>query len=181
MRGRLDEIPDSSPVAVFLRRYGLIVLWLLLAWAMWRSWQHDPYNPAFTGTAAYGHNRQGALLQGIGYTGAELVITYVALRAWSRQGSWWRAVGGLLGFGLFAPIAAVGVLASIHAGGIGFLHVFWLVVLSLVLGVTTLVSLVGRYISWRHRREQAAPTRACSRRGRRGAGRRSGGALLERL
>jgi hypothetical protein len=156
MRGRLDEIPDSSPVAVFLRRYGLIVLWLLLVWAMWRSWQHDPYNPALAGTAAYGHNHQGALLQGVGYTGAELVVTYVTLRPWSRQRSWWRAIGGLFGFGLFAPVAGVGVLALMHAGGIGFLHVLWLVVLSLVLGATSFVSLLERYVNWRHRREQAA-------------------------
>jgi hypothetical protein len=156
MRGRPAEIPDPSPVAVFLRRYSLIFLWLLLAWAMWRSWQQDPYNPALTGTSAYGHNREGALLRGLGYTGAELVVTYVALRPWSGQQSWWRAIGGLLGFGLFAPVAAVGVLALMHAGGIGFLHVLWLIVLSFVLGATTLVSFIGRYVSWRHRREQAA-------------------------
>jgi hypothetical protein len=65
-------------------------------------------------------------------------------------------IGGLLGFGLFAPVAVVGVLALMHAGGIGFLHVFWLVVLSIVLGATTLVSLIGRYVSWRYSREQVA-------------------------
>lgn len=110
-----------------LRLGGLACLWLAVALLMVRSALGDPFDPARVGTAAYGHNHEGALLEGLVWTFTELVIVYAILRPWSYDRSLGRALAALA---LLAPWTAFSLLMTMHAGGIVALHFLWLAALT---------------------------------------------------
>jgi hypothetical protein len=115
----------------YLRALFPALLWLGAAVLMWRNWQQDPYDPALTGTDAYGHNWQGALSQGLAFSLGELLVYYAITRPWRREsGSVLVPVLGLLLFGGWSLFQMVMLM---HAGGIQGLHVLWLWALDLLL------------------------------------------------
>lgn len=107
-------------VAVF------VALWAITAALMTRSYLQDPYDPSRTGTSAYGHNHQGALLHGLGLSLVELIVLLAVLRPWSYLRAWPRALGALA---LLVPWTGLSALLTMHAGGVVALHLAWLLVL----------------------------------------------------
>ena len=125
---------------------GPAILWLLVLALMIQDWLADPYNPGLRSTAAYGHNQEGALFQGVLWSTMELAVLYVILRPWSFRASWGRA---LLASLLFLPWTAVSAMAVMHSGGIFVLHAFWLLVVSLSLIALALASGVQALVDGR--------------------------------
>ena len=97
---------------------------------MWVDHLQDPYNPNLIGTEAYGHNHEGALLQGFILTVIELGILYLIVRPWSFRRSWMRIIGAMV---FFFPWTFLMVFMTMHGGGIMLLHFLWLVVVDLIL------------------------------------------------
>jgi len=131
----MSEAPVTSA-----RRFSILgpaILWLLLLALMIQDWVADPYNPGLRSTAAYGHNQEGALFQGVLWSTMELAVLYVILRPWSFRASWGRVLLALL---LFLPWTSVSVMAVMHSGGVFVLHVFWLLVVSFSLIAVALAS-----------------------------------------
>ena len=120
-----------------LRLGGLPCLWLAFAVMMVRNYLGDPYDPSLEGTAAYGHNQEGALLQGILFSLSELVILTGLLRPWSYNRSWGR---GMVAVALLLPWTALAVVSMMHSGGVFALHALWLMVVLVGVVVLTLVS-----------------------------------------
>jgi len=128
-----------APVTI-ARRVAILgpaILWLLVLALMIQDWLADPYNPGLRSTAAYGHNQEGALFQGVLWSTMELAVLYVILRPWSFRASWGRA---LLASLLFLPWTGVCGMAVMHSGGVFVLHVFWLLVVSFSLIAVALAS-----------------------------------------
>ena len=123
-----------------LRLGGLPCLWLAFAVMMIRNYLGDPYDPSLEGTAAYGHNQEGALLQGLGLSLSELIILMGIFRPWSYDRSWGR---GMIAVALLLPWTALGLLSMMHSGGVFALHGLWLVIILVGALVTTIVSAVG--------------------------------------
>jgi hypothetical protein len=113
---------------------------------MARDHVSDPYDPHRQGTAAYGHNHEGALVQGLILSLIELAVVYLILRPGSYHKSWARAALALV---LYVPWTAVSMVMTMHAGGIFTLHFFWLAVLVLILGICLSVSGLGALLSRR--------------------------------
>lgn len=90
---------------------------------MVRSYLGDPPDPSREGTAAYGHNHAGALVDGLLWSASEVVILYAILRPWSYRRSWGRAAGALA---LLLPWTAMSMVLTMHAGGVVVLHFLWL-------------------------------------------------------
>ena len=116
-------------------------LWLAFAVLMVQSAVRDPYDPTLTGTAAYGHNQEGALLMGLGWSLSELVILTGILRPWSYHRSWGRGLGAVA---LLLPWTALSILSMMHAGQIFALHALWLLVVLVAIITVTTVSIVRR-------------------------------------
>jgi len=127
-----------------LRLGALPSLWLAFALMMVRDYLGDPYDPTLVGTAAYGHNDEGALLMGLGWSFTELVIIVGILRPWSYQRSWGRGIGAVA---LLLPWTALSVLALMHAGGVFALHALWVMFLLVGVFITTVVSLASQKIN----------------------------------
>ena len=134
----------------FLRIAALLFSWSVTAIAMAISYLRDPYSPLREDTAAYGHNHEGALWQGLLITAVELVIVGLILRPWSYQRAWWRALGAL---GLLVPWTLFSALMVMHAGGILAIHFLWVLGLTAATVVVLLWSIVA---SVRLRPEQRA-------------------------
>ncbi|MEZ4452543.1 MAG: hypothetical protein R3B09_23970 [Nannocystaceae bacterium] len=134
-------MPTSTPRAFTLgqalRLGGLASLWFATAALMVRSVLGDPYDPTRTGTAAYGHNHEGALLEGLVWTFTEMVILYAILRPWSYQRSWGRSLAALA---LLAPWTALSMVLTMHAGGVVVTHFLWLAILTVIVLVLALTS-----------------------------------------
>lgn len=100
-----------------------MLLWLATAALMARSAALDPYDPQRSGTSGYGHNHDGALLEGLVATAIELLVLCVILRPWSLDRTrWGRALVVCL---VFTPWAITSAMLSMHAGGIFMLHFLW--------------------------------------------------------
>lgn len=124
-----------------LRLGGLACLWFAVAALMIRSAVVDPFDPARIGSAAYGHNHEGALLEGLIFTATELVIVTAILRPWSYDRSLGRALAALA---LLAPWTGLSLVLTMHAGGIAALHFLWLAALVLVVLAIIVVGVVDR-------------------------------------
>jgi len=122
-----------------LRLGGLPCLWLAFAVMMVRNYLGDPYDPSLEGTAAYGHNQEGALLQGLGLSLSELIIVSGILRPWSYDRSWGR---GIATFALLLPWTALALLSMMHSGGVFALHALWLMIVLVGVLVMTIVSAI---------------------------------------
>lgn len=130
---------DPPDLRRALRLGGLPCLWLAFAVMMVRNYLGDPYDPSLEGTAAYGHNQEGALLQGLGLSLSELIILMGILRPWSFDRSWGR---GMATFALLLPWTALAILSMMHSGGVFALHALWLMVVLVGVLVLTIVSAV---------------------------------------
>lgn len=126
-----------------LRLAGLPCLWLAIVVLMIQSHLDDPYNPALTGTAAYGHNHEGALLQGMIWTFTEVVIVSAILRPWTYRRNWGRALAALA---LLVPWTGLSLLLTMHAGGIVALHTLWLMLITALVFVVLLSTLFVRRV-----------------------------------
>lgn len=133
--------PQRVGLGRALRLAGLPCLWLAIVVLMIRSHLGDPYDPALTGTEAYGHNHEGALLQGVIWTFTELVIVSAILRPWTYRRSWGRALGALA---LLVPWTGLALLMTMHAGGIVALHALWLMLVTALVFVVLLSALFVR-------------------------------------
>jgi len=110
--------------------YGLPFLWVIAVSLMMMCAAKDPFDPSLVGTAAYGHNQEGALWKGIVVTFAELVVAMGVLRPWSFYNSRWRTVTALL---LFVPLSIFSLFLTMHAGSIIAVHFSWLAAINVFL------------------------------------------------
>ena len=132
--------PQSPDLRHALRLGGLPCLWLTIALMMVRNHLGDPYTPELSGTAIYGHNPPGALLQGLIWSFSELVILMAILRPWSYRHSWTRGLGAVA---ILLPWAGLSVIMTMHAGGIVALHALWIALLLVIMLVVTTVSAIA--------------------------------------
>lgn len=132
-----------------LKSGGLLALWLIAVWAMWRSHQLDPFDPTLQGTDRYGHNGEGDFKTFFIITLVELAVLYIVLRPWSFRRSFGRLLVVLV---LFMPWTFLSMLASMHAGSIVSLHWLWLVAVDAVLFVCAVVASVGTFLEARRKR-----------------------------
>ena len=109
--------------------------WASVAAAMGASWSSDPYDPALTGTDAYGHNGEGGLSFGLMLTGIEALVLLFALRPWSYTARSWARP--LVTLGAALPWTLLSALLTMHAGGIIVLHLLWLLAVDAALAVLT--------------------------------------------
>jgi len=123
-----------------LRLGGLPCLWLAFAVMMVRNYLGDPYDPSLEGSAAYGHNQAGALLQGLGLSLSELIIISGILRPWSYDRSWGR---GIAASAILLPSTALAILSMMHSGGVFALHALWLIIILVGVLALTIVSTVA--------------------------------------
>lgn len=130
------------PIGKAMRVALLPALWAATASLMARDWADDPYNPALTDTRRYGHNHEGALVDGLVITLIELAVLLAILRPWSYDRSWGRA---LVAVALLAPWALVSMVLSMHQGGVVVLHFAWIFAALVGLVVTFLVSAISMY------------------------------------
>lgn len=117
-----------------------VLVWALFAAWMVGDWRRDPYNPALTGTSAYGHNGEGALGFWLGASAVELSIALAATCPFLTRRPRWFFVVPLLSGGPFALWFMLCAVMSMHGGGIDFIHLFWLMALGLWLLVETALS-----------------------------------------
>jgi hypothetical protein len=122
----------------------LPLFWALTALLMARDWANDPYDPKLWGTDRYGHNHEGALVQGLSFTLVELAVLVAILRPWSYDRSWARALVAVV---LLTPWMMLSMLMSMHQGGIVFLHFSWIFFLFVGLVVTFFVSAISAFRS----------------------------------
>ena len=129
---------------IIFKNAGLLMLALFFAYAMHQNFYvSDPYNPSLHGTSAYGHNSQGILRSMLTFLVIELLVAYATIRPWSYQRSWKRA---LLAFIITVPWMMLMGMATMHSGGVGFLHFLWLFVLSAVFFIMFWVSVLSKKI-----------------------------------
>ena len=112
--------------------------WVAVAVAMAGSWSSDPYDPALTGSDAYGHNGEGGLSFGLVLTGIEALVLLLALRPWSYTARSWARP--LVTLGAALPWTLLSALLTMHAGGIIALHLLWLLAVDAALVVLTLAT-----------------------------------------
>ncbi len=112
-----------------VRLAGLPALWVGTALGMVNDSLHDPYVATRLGTAAYHHNQEGALLQGLGMTLVELVVLALILRPWSYRRSWGRSAVALV---VILPWTLLWA-GLMHQGGVLVVHAMWLVSLVVIL------------------------------------------------
>ena len=116
--------------------------WAMVAALMAQSWSSDPYDPALTGTSAYGHNGEGALSTGLLLTGVEALVLLAALRPWSYSAkAWWRPLAVLP---LAIPWTLLSAVLTMHAGGIIAIHLLWLLLICAALVLTTVAGVIAR-------------------------------------
>ena len=92
----------------------------------------NPYDPALTGTAAYGHTYPGELSLVLRMSAVEIVAAAMVLRPWSYNRSWGRALVAVL---LLTPWLMLWGVLGLHAGPATHAHTTWLVGLWLGLAV----------------------------------------------
>ena len=139
-RWRRERWLATTRVVRWLGSACFLVLWLVAVLQMIADYSRDPYNPLLRGSAAYGHNYDGALPRGIVLSLVALVGLYAVVRPWSFQPtSFWSAGRLLIALGLLVPWTGIWFVAGIHGGGVDRVHVQWLFGVDLLL----LVALVG--------------------------------------
>jgi hypothetical protein len=112
-------------IAALFPRYGLAVSWLLSVVWMGYDYLRDPGN-----TALHGYNRPGTFELTIKLGLVELFILYFILNPWVRK---WKIARVLLAIVLSWVWTIVFALMTIHAGGIAMIHLFWLLMVDVVL------------------------------------------------
>lgn len=117
------------------------VLFVATIALMVRDFLVDPFDPARTGTAAYGHNHEGALPSFAVWALCELVVLHLVLAPGSATAGVGRAVVALL---LLAPWALFSLMLAMHAGGVIVLHALWVVALAAGSLVVLLVRIARR-------------------------------------
>jgi hypothetical protein len=130
------------PVTKAIRVALLPALWVATASLMARDWTSDPYNPSLTGSDVYGHNHEGALVEGLVLTLIELAVLTAILRPWSYDRSWGRS---LVAAALLVPWAAISMIGSMHQGSIRVLHFTWVFVALVGIFIAFLVSVFSVY------------------------------------
>jgi hypothetical protein len=149
---RGPEKRELSDDVGFWRKYGLLLLWLLVVVVLLDAWRRDPYVPRPIGLASYHHNGPRDLPWFLGFSVAELGVVYLLLRPWSGRRSWWRPIGAAIALLVLVPWTVLLAVVGMHSGPIFGLHTLWLMVLDLVVLAALLVSLGQRYIDWRSAR-----------------------------
>lgn len=136
----------------------LVPLFVFVAFAAWmvHDWRRDPYDPALTGTAAYGHNGEGALGTGLGLCAGELLAFYLLTCPFLVRRPRWFFVIPLVGLGALAAWTLLFMVLSMHAGGIIMIHFLWLLVLGALMLVETVISAVSGLLAGRARAEPVA-------------------------
>lgn len=123
-----------------LSRLWPVALYAAVVSLMALNWQRDPFDPALTGTASYGHNHDGALSEMALWALAELVVLHLVLAPGAPTAGTWRAVAALLGFGVWTLFS---LMITMHAGGVVALHALWLMAVDVGI-VVVLVTRAGR-------------------------------------
>ncbi len=131
---------SDAPRFGLLRSLSLIGLWLATAGLMARDYAADPPDLALVGTRAYGHNHEGALVQGLVFSAIELLALLALLRPWSYDRAWGRALVTLL---LLAPWTLFSMMMTMHAGGVFVLHFLWLALVCVLVFLGLVWSLIA--------------------------------------
>ena len=118
--GREARVSNTTNL---LSRLWPVALYAAVVSLMALNWQRDPFDPALTGTASYGHNHDGALSEMALWALAELVVLHLVLAPGAPTAGTWRAVAALLGFGVWTLFS---LMITMHAGGVVALHALWL-------------------------------------------------------
>lgn len=139
----------------FLRKYGLLLLWLLVVVGMLDAWRRDPFVPRPIGLPRYHHNGPRDLPWFLGLSAAELGVIYLLLRPWSGRRTWWRPIGAALALLVLVPWTILLAVVGMHSGPIFTLNTLWVMVLDLVALSTLVVSVGHRCIDWWADRERA--------------------------
>jgi len=132
-----------SNTTSLLSRLWPVALYAAVLSLMVMNWQRDPFDPALTGTASYGHNHDGALSQMALWALAELVVLHLVLAPGAPAAGSWRAVAALLGFAVWTLFS---LMITMHAGGIVGLHALWLMAVDLGI-VVVLIARVRRRLA----------------------------------
>jgi hypothetical protein len=131
----------------------LLVFGVFAAW-MVMDWRRDPYDPALTGTRAYGHNGEGSLEYGIGFGMAELVVFYLVTWPFLIRRPRWFFVLPLLALLGLAVWAFLNMVLLMHSGGVMAIHFLWLIVLVGMLLTETILSAVTGFVAHARARAQ---------------------------
>ena len=132
-------MPGPAPRLAIVRTVLLPALWTLTAAWMAVSYARDPYDPALADTRRYGHNGEGALQLGIVVSLVELLVLLAVLRPWKPGPAWGRLFVAL---GLLLPWALFSAILTMHAGSVIMIHLLWVGVLFVALGIALFVSVV---------------------------------------
>jgi hypothetical protein len=133
-----------ASVGATLMRWGMALVWAVVVIAMTRDSIVDPYDATLVGTARYAHNSEGALVSGMAWSAIELLVLYAIVRPWSFRRSWLRLVAALV---IFVPLCVIGLLMTMHAGGIFAIHAAWLLLIVAVLIVHLLVMFFAKVLN----------------------------------
>ena len=108
-----------------------MVLFVVTAAAMSYSYFSDAYYPylAMPPDRRMGHNRAGVLASALSIAALELAIYLALIRPWKRR----PPLGGLILAALLGIAwSAVSLLLTLDAGGVLFVHFFWVLGLDLL-------------------------------------------------
>jgi hypothetical protein len=105
----------------WVKKYGLVLVWLLSVVLMYHSYLSDP--PVTTSDAAYryGRNLEGELQRNLLLSSIEIGLLYTTL--WPFERSIPRVLFACV---LFLPWTFIWTVLAMHAGGITLFHVLWL-------------------------------------------------------
>jgi hypothetical protein len=110
-----------------LEYYSLVLSWLGFGWWMWQDYLRDPGQ-----ITTYGHNRPNEYWLHLKIGLVELVLLYLALYPWDKEGLGWRMFFTLILW--FCWMCFLGFM-TIHSGGMSMIHLFWLLSVNIVLFV----------------------------------------------
>lgn len=133
----------SSRIARTIRIAALPVYWIVVVGLMTGDWVGDPYPPERPYERAYGHNHDGALVDGIALASVELAVLLAILRPWSWDRSWGRT---LVALALLLPWTSLLMMMSMHAGGVIVLHTLWLMTLVVALGCVLVYTVIAALV-----------------------------------
>lgn len=108
---------------------------------MIQSAHTDPYDPALTGTARYGHDHDGALAQLLPLCLVEFAVLQLVLVPGDPQRRIGRAVVALV---LLVPWTLGSLVLTMHQGGVVAAHALWLLAASAGVFVTLVARIVRR-------------------------------------
>lgn len=125
-----------------------LVLTILTAFFIYKMHQNyyvtDPYNPALTGTAVYGHNGDGAFAGGLQFILIEYFILLIVLLTYSFSRLYFiRTIILQIVFGCWFCLMAV---AGMHGGGVHAIHVLWLLAVNVIIFILMCLSIVAEVV-----------------------------------